>query len=176
MKIRNGFISNSSASSFIVQTKKDKFDMIMEKEIGTLDQEQVKLLKENGFAPTTTSDPFSFLELNRRSWPDSKGQEEDIDNDVYMALMVACNQDEIIYLLVKNNIPFKAACHYGQEFICYEKDSDYMFKANNFGMEACMYGAEHVEEDRFNSPKFERIDVKGWMEKEEPVLENEDED
>jgi len=71
-----------------------------------------------------------------------------------MEYFVTCNEEEVIEFLVKNNIPFKASCHYNHEYISYKKDSDYIFEAMNYGLIANMYGEDHykffTEEDMKN--------------------------
>jgi hypothetical protein len=47
---------------------------------------------------------------------------------------VACNEDEVIKFLLKNNISFKAVRHYGHESIFFKKDSDEILFIENTGL------------------------------------------
>jgi len=145
MKVRTGFVSNSSASSFIVQTKscriiKQKGDK-EEDRILLATKEEIRKLKKYGFKETTLSNPFDYHCLSRQIWV------PDVYSEICaLVYNVICNQDEIIYYLVKNNIPFQAACQYGNEFVSYERDSDYILFARNDGCELAMYGRRCIEE------------------------------
>jgi len=128
MKIRKGFVSNSSSSSFIVQTK----ECFLDKGEFLASQKDVEKIKDFGFEETTISNPhhYKIKEIT----------EDDKDFLNYMGYYVSCNQHEVLYFLIKNNIPFKASCHYDQQYYEYQKDSDFVLYCHNYGQEIAMYG------------------------------------
>jgi len=156
MKIRNGFVSNSSTSSFIVQIKKDHPVFYTGEENPFLASgEDIEKLKEYGFEESNSLSPFN-LEQNQSF--------DGYEGPLSMSLFLTCNQDEAVYFLVKNNIPFKASCHYDCYFMSYKKDSDYILVANNFGIELDMYGEDEYEfEEIVQRKSFEKIKKQKWL-------------
>ena len=136
MKIRTGFVSNSSTASFIVRIKQD--DWHNEKdELFIANEEDVIKLEEYGFERTDLTNPFK-----------TRGvfvNEKDSDKYLSMKYFVTCNEDEVIEFLVKNNIPFKASVHYDHRYVSYKKDSNYVFQATNYGLIFNMYGENHFD-------------------------------
>ena len=119
MKLRNGFVSNSSSSSFLVKHITRDWD-----KTPPLSKEDIILLEDYGFYKT-----YAF-------YPDQVTNESELikDTDPYnYGLDVICNEDEPLIWLVKNNIPFTADCHYGQFTLVYEKDSDHIVSLRNNG-------------------------------------------
>ena len=108
MKIRNGFVSNSSSSSFVVKIK--EFDYTNNKMIVFLTEEEITLLENYGFKKTEQSYPSKIDVTGIK--PNSSGEN--------LAYKVVCNQDEVISFLVENNIPFIASIHYGNSTIFFE--------------------------------------------------------
>lgn len=145
MKIRKGFVSNSSSSSFVVQIKKRLyFDFDKDKDIAN--EQDIEKLSEYGFQLTTVKSPFD-LSCNPDDDYKYKGKEEDA---YYMTHSVVCNQDEVLEFLVKNNIPFRASCQYGHEFCSYRRNYPYVLEASNLGLEIDMYGEDHINWDTIN--------------------------
>lgn len=138
MKIRAGFVSNSSTASFIVKTRPTEWDLTMKRlsseelDIMTLPQEKVDLLKSRGFVPTTEDNPFR-AELNTSSGDYTV--DPDIDDDTILSFWISCNHMEIMEFLVANDIPFKASAHYGHYLYSYEPKDEHVYVLQNFGME-----------------------------------------
>lgn len=154
MKIRQGFISNSSSSSFVVRIKDDQVFMIPDDLLAN--EEDIEKLKKYGFQPSNITHVFDRQDTMIKSG--------DPDYHISMKYSVVCNQCEVIYFLVKNNIPFKASCHYDQEFMSYKKDSDYILKAYNFGEVLDMYGDNEEElEEIKESKSYKKIPVKQFL-------------
>jgi len=123
MKIRNGFVSNSSTASFIVNYMKifpkDGTKMLSDKEI--------KKLEKYGFWKSWAAYPEQIDYSEHKKNP---CQGDDFYSYVYEIL---CNELDIIEWLVKNNIPFTADCHYGQFSIIFKRDSKYVEVYKNLG-------------------------------------------
>lgn len=148
MKIRVGFVSNSSASSFIVAIKFEHPMMKTEKNEPFLaTTEDITKLEKYGFNKSNSLSPFR---------PHEDMSLKDDEGPLSMHFYTTCNQEEVIYFLVKNNIPFKASCHYNNYFVQYKKDADTILTANNFGYEICMYG-----DNKFDL-KFMKEHQKPW--------------
>jgi len=161
MKIRNGFISNSSSSSFIVRIKDDNLMGSMY-DIDTkllANKEDVKKLEEYGFTKTNLTSPFQ----------DEDGMIKSGHPDYFISMkyFVTCNEDFVIYFLVKNNIPFKASCHYGHEYVSYKKDSDFIVKGQNFGLAMDMYGDDYWPKfGEMEIPPYSELSVKKYLNEE----------
>jgi hypothetical protein len=128
MKSRTFLISNSSSSSFIVQTQ--EWDYKAHKPKYTLPKEKVEELRQYGFRPSRTSSPSDLraedLEEDKEALPALK----DDEGDSYLGYGVACNQDNVITFLCKRGIPFIASCHYGHETILYQGGEDILIIQN----------------------------------------------
>ena len=154
MKIRNGFVSNSSSSSFIVQIEDNWF--IKEGRPFNVDKEKISLLEEYGFTKTSRNTPLSFKERT-----------EDEEEQHYMHYSVSCNEDDVMAFLMKNNIPFKASCHYDHYYIMMKKDADLYIYASNFGNEIDMYGFAENDvvdwQEMCRQPKIEMRSVQQFI-------------
>lgn len=129
MKLRIGFVSNSSTASFIIRYK----DFVGSSGGGNikilLTKAQVKKLEDYGFKKTTACypDQYNFKEVVKDN--------EEFYNYGYD---IVCNQDEPISFLLKNKIPFVCSEHYDQFVIIYN-GGDTFKRYTNFGQLALMH-------------------------------------
>lgn len=158
MKIRYGLVSNSSSSSFIVQIRRSMMDSFLHKDRPSLSSEEIEKLKKIGFVNVGTDNPFHLEMVGESSIPNLPEE----DKDCFMGLSITCNQDIIMQYLIKNNIPFKAAVHYGHEFCHYQKDSEFLISIPNAGLEAEMYES-HLQNRKFIRTEIRDIPVSEYM-------------
>lgn len=148
MKIRNGFVSNSSSSSFIVHLEPVTETSIF-KGMYSVDElltpDDLKKVLAYGFQPTAYCSP-SALEHNG-AW---NSREEAVcsvtDATHHLGFSVSCNEDEVIEFLVENDIPFTGSTHYGHESVFYRRGSKTLLWIANPGLAHEMYG--HGGEER----------------------------
>lgn len=159
MKIRNGFVSNSSSSSFIVQIELSGWDKLKETDelnSAIANEESISLLENYGFTRTSRNTPLSF-----------KCRDNEAEEKPFMYFSVSCNEEDVLAFLMENDIPFKASCHYDHYYILYTKDSDTYLYAKNFGNEIDMYGFDgkkYWEWEQVNrTPKIERRSVEQFI-------------
>lgn len=134
MKTRNGFVSNSSSSSFVVQ-RYDRHTKGSPKLTTTL---QDRLLKKNRFR------------LEIAFFPDQVGyptHEPIAPKDRKLAnwcRYTSCNQEDEILFLLRHRISFDADIHYGHRSMSYDGITDVLIIAQNFGKQIQMYGTEKM--------------------------------
>lgn len=139
MKIRSGFVSNSSSSSFIVRrtapiTLDDKI---------VLTKEQEDALVKFGFRKTFAFTPEQVPAFHDDvEWKKEKSflRKKEYRNRFNYGYEVTCNQDEVMTFLIENKIPFIATCHYGHETVIYSPVDDKVYTATNFGDIMTTYG------------------------------------
>jgi hypothetical protein len=162
MKVRFGFVANSSSSSFIVLIK-DAWGTEKNTDFIATKEDILKLI-EYGFKYTDTTNPFRYEELR------SVNNAEPVEKSGYeaLALAVACNESDVLYFLVKNNIPFKASTHYQNHYYAYGRGWENIIRAENFGQTMCMYGEEYTEElGHWELPPVQKIPRDKWLKGEE---------
>lgn len=129
MKIRNGFVSNSSSSSFVVRYKDSNFSAPKEPKNFLLSKELLKKLKKFGFKYSNISNPYFVGTSLAQKHLTLKSFEK--WEDIYLIYDVTCNQNDVIYFLLSNKIPFVALCHYEEEIVVWDGKSDHFYKMLN---------------------------------------------
>jgi len=173
MKIRNGFVSNSSSSSFVVKKKemsfqKDKADTILltdgqEKalqkfgfrkgyahspyQVPSCEKDWNVLEKKfkKGFSKKTTKQDYAW---GKRVSMDKKAVDkmnEDSRLDYSWCYDITCNQGDVIKFLIENKIAFVANVHYEHETYFYMPQSDSLVIAQNYGNRFMMYSHRMAE-------------------------------
>lgn len=136
MKIREGFVSNSSSSSFVVRFRNAISE---EHESLMANEEDIKKLVNYGFVLSGTANPF---DINKKGFVDTNKKYA-----IALKYEVTCNEDFVTAFLIRNNIPFQASIHYENEFYQFRRGDNKILSAMNFGQISAMYGTEHIEED-----------------------------
>ncbi len=136
MKIRNGFVSNSSSSSFIV-----KHINFLDETIKKLSKSVISKLLNYGFSEVNAVTPSQLEDVSDKNiyGPIKDGKDILMLNYGYS---VICNQDDVVEFLVQNNISFVASIHYGTETYVFDKGSKYVTVYNNFGRHMEIYHDE----------------------------------
>jgi hypothetical protein len=140
MKIRNGFVSNSSSSSFIVHRGKNPFEKTTKLTTAAQDRKLKKYGFRKTFAHSADNVPPFY---DKKAWKEEAKRVEHKDNVRFLynyGYEVTCNQDEVSMFLVENKIPFVASCHYGQCTWIYTPELDRIIVATNVGRIMEMYG------------------------------------
>jgi hypothetical protein len=149
MKTRNGFVSNSSSSSFIVSVT--VFDWEKKKIVKKITESQKKKLLEHGYIFTRFHSPSQFE--NIRIFKEQKElapyKIEKSDKGTFysteqLGYGITVNQDDEIDFLNKIGVEFLASCHYNQETVI--SDGKYIYYIPNPGLEAEMYGIKDFDE------------------------------
>ncbi len=181
MKTRNGFVSNSSSSSFIVIRK----DFMDRKKQFLITPKEEKLLVKYGFKKVScyyanqipdeiymirkspTKEYLKMLKRMKIKLPGKK-QKNPYFNYGYD---ITCNQDDVLYFLLKNNIAFEASIHYEHETVVYKKNAKYFLRVQNFGNQFNMSNwrkdYDEMCEDWNKQQIITKVNVKEWLKKEE---------
>ena len=158
MKIRQGFVSNSSSSSFTVRFKNNSWTKNDKSKLAT--EDDIKKLAEYGFQLSLTDNPFDVHSNNFKDLGDNN-----VSFVTSLKYSVTVNQSIILTFLINNEIPFKASIHYDNAFYQYKRGDDKILVARNFGQVLAMYGAdkESVENEKDSSPiSYQPVD---WYKK-----------
>ena len=139
MKIRDGFVSNSSSSSFIVRLAPDENSPTkgLNKPDGLLNAADLKKVLKFGFRPTSI---YYASQLSPDRWEWKEPLTEIPKDTEQLGYCVSCNEDEVIEFLVKNNIPFSGSTHYGHSNVFFRRDGKTLLWLDNFGLSFEMYG------------------------------------
>jgi hypothetical protein len=177
MKIRYGFVSNSSSSSFVV-----KYRSGIDGPKIFLNKEQLKKLKKYGFKYTNVNNPY-YVDVDLKNGKVSTSLKVfgkwDIVN---LSYSVICNQDDVIYFLLTNKIPFVALCHYDEELVVWDGESEWFFEFPNLVEQfSRKIGKETFSEGNWISALFagngikvepKKYKVNEWLEKERKMVED----
>ena len=178
MKVRTGFVSNSSSSSFVVRVKD-----ILDCRVGytrVISKEQEEFLLNHGFAYTHANIPerieFYDDNISHRGHAGWKADEK-TDN---LGFHIGVNQDFVLRFLLKNKIPFSASVHYGHETILYKPAWESFLQIQNVGVNYAMYDFLRKCDDSdiirlSNDPTFKWVYIGTYLE-ETAYLEEDDYD
>ena len=167
MKIRNGFVSNSSSSSFIVI----RCDSLENDKIYLSKVDENTLIKYGFKRVSCYYADQVYAELNDKKKKAPKDYQYGFD--------VSCNQDDVIYFLLKNNISFEAECHYGHYNVIYKKGAKDFLIIQNYGKQAVMsnwkndknynsvFGTGMCSVVDWNSKRFSKVNVKKYIKQQE---------
>ena len=163
MKTRNGFVSNSSSSSFVVR----RCFGISEGIVATT-SDQNKLLEKYGFRKTFAHAPEQVPAFHdEKEWKKEAKflKDKDFKDRYNYGYEVVCNQDEVIEFLVKNRISFVASCHYGHETVVYDSKTNVLYFGENYGRQMECYGVDSLEKMLIPKSPVTKILGDVWLKK-----------
>lgn len=120
MKVRNGFVSNSSSASFVVVVREFSWETkSCERKISA---EQERKLLDFGFQYTKGYPPYILR--NPGEIVNSPEDFAEKDN-ISLCFDVICNEEEVAEVLFRNKIPFMAMIQNGEFLQVYDGKSDF---------------------------------------------------
>jgi len=147
MKIRTGFVSNSSSSSFLVCVN-DLWKKLKGENPRQITEEQERILLDFGFEYTCCPGA-KHIEWNKH-WNDNSYKDYFTGEIEYctdqLGYSVTCNEHEVLEFLVKNQIPFEALCHYGHYSILWD-GKEKIQRIKNPGLQKAMYRNLEIGDD-----------------------------
>jgi len=167
MKIRSGFVSNSSSSSFVVKYKTVDYASQKYKYQCRLTEKQIKLLKKYGFKYTKVNNPY-FVDTSVSPFEKTLKSFKKWD-EVYLGYSVICNQDDVIYFLLNNKIPFVALCHYDEELVFWDGEGEWFYEMPNPVEKMSRNIGVKKFTDGFDV-KTKKIKIADWIDKEKAYM------
>lgn len=151
MKIRTGFVSNSSSASFVVKyidTIRTQYvdGKPVREEIKLLSDEEVSKLIGYGFYWSCNGDPYfgdtaynaSCDKCECNGTHGDKCCLRDVFGELYLRYWIVCNEDEVITFLKNNDIPFIAGMSYDCQLMVYNRGNENVLTLQNEGMQYLM--------------------------------------
>ena len=160
MKIRNGFVSNSSTASFLVKyreySQEEKGYVIVPR----LPKTTAKKLEKFGFRKANF---YTAIQVSGNREDEAYTvKEDDSYNYVYENM---CNEEEPINFLLDNKIPFEASLQYDQYYMKYDGKNKIII-ATNYGITLGMYGDRMYDTEKkrkfygfYDMPPFKQLTV-----------------
>lgn len=146
MKARHGFVSNSSASSFVVVLR-DRNGVVP-----NVTQEQEQMLFAYGFR--YINDDWRHALTRGAEEHETKDGFND-KNPIAMTYDVVCNEQDVMDFLFENHIPFVESEEYDTRTVCYDGKSDYYDTYMNAGNHFLIYGLQN--------DKIDDMDRRRWV-------------
>lgn len=140
MKTRNGYVSNSSSSSFVVIIKDDCHHTQVTKE-------QVNLLLGYGFKYIKEFWRHALIE-GAELFDNTDGFS--VNDNVVLYYDVPCNEQDVEDFLFENRIPFVESEEYNTRIVVYDGVNDWYDTYLNSGVHFMIYGMSSPEMDRLD--------------------------